>query len=73
MLFADLPEDILHHIFLTHFSGDGDSLARLATLSKRLNRIATPILYSHVTLDLDHADESRKVAFSSHLREIFAC
>ncbi|KAL3482831.1 hypothetical protein BJX62DRAFT_99236 [Aspergillus germanicus] len=61
MLFADLPEDIIHHIFLTHFSGDGDSLARLATLSKRLNRIATPILYSHVTLDLDHADESRKV------------
>ncbi|KAL3464945.1 hypothetical protein BJX64DRAFT_275364 [Aspergillus heterothallicus] len=61
MLFADLPEDIIHHIFLTHFSGDGHSLARIATLSKRLNRIATPILYSHVTLDLDRADESRKV------------
>ncbi|KAL2857991.1 hypothetical protein BJY01DRAFT_72184 [Aspergillus pseudoustus] len=61
MLFADLPEDIIHHIFLTHFSGDGHSLAGIATLSKRLNRIATPILYSHVTLNLDRADESRKV------------
>ncbi|KAL2822013.1 hypothetical protein BJX63DRAFT_180274 [Aspergillus granulosus] len=61
MLFADLPEDIIHHIFLAHFSRDGHNLARIATLSKRLNRIATPILYSHVTLDLDRADESRKV------------
>ncbi|KAL2870468.1 uncharacterized protein BJX67DRAFT_285440 [Aspergillus lucknowensis] len=61
MLLADLPEEILHHIFSNHFSKDNHSLALLASLSKRFNRIATPILYSHVTLGVEDGDESRKV------------
>ncbi|KAL2835277.1 hypothetical protein BDW59DRAFT_5960 [Aspergillus cavernicola] len=61
MLFADLPEDILRLVFTTHFARDMRTLALLAALSRRLNRITTPILYSHVTLGLDDVDESRKV------------
>ncbi|KAL4922294.1 hypothetical protein BDW62DRAFT_207607 [Aspergillus aurantiobrunneus] len=61
MLFADLPEEILLHILTTCFKRDSQTLVLLATLSKRFHRIVTPILYSHVTLSLDDADESRKV------------
>ncbi|KAL4785250.1 hypothetical protein BJX76DRAFT_347160 [Aspergillus varians] len=61
MLFADLPEEIVLHLFTTYFERDPQTLVLLATLSKRFHRIATPILYSHVTLCLDDDDESRKV------------
>ncbi|KAI9371610.1 hypothetical protein BJX61DRAFT_17384 [Aspergillus egyptiacus] len=61
MFFADLPEDILRLVVITHFAGDLQTLALLATLSKRLNHIAIPILYSHVTLTTDDYDDSRKV------------
>ncbi|KAL4873040.1 hypothetical protein BDV12DRAFT_161223 [Aspergillus spectabilis] len=61
MLFANLPEDILWYILATCFDRDSQTLAVLAILSKKFNRITTPILYSHVTLGLDDADESRKV------------
>ncbi|KAL3479952.1 hypothetical protein BJX99DRAFT_55019 [Aspergillus californicus] len=61
MPFADLPEDVLRLVFTTHFAGDIRTLAFLATLSKRLNQITTPILYSHVSLFLEDKDKSRKV------------
>ncbi|KAL4886976.1 hypothetical protein BJY04DRAFT_44402 [Aspergillus karnatakaensis] len=61
MLFANLPEDVLWYILATNFDRDSHTLAVLALLSKRFNRITTPILYAHVTLGLDEADESRKV------------
>ncbi|RDW81176.1 uncharacterized protein DSM5745_04733 [Aspergillus mulundensis] len=61
MLFANLPEELLWHIFTTYFERDSHTLALLATLNKRFHRITTPILYSHVTLSLDNGDESRNV------------
>ncbi|KAL5001845.1 hypothetical protein BDV10DRAFT_139210 [Aspergillus recurvatus] len=61
MLFADLPEELLWHIFATYFGRDSHTLVLLATLNKRFRRITTPILYSHVTLSLADGDESRKV------------
>ncbi|KAL4764155.1 uncharacterized protein BDW70DRAFT_148128 [Aspergillus foveolatus] len=61
MLFADLPEELLWHIFITYFGRDSHTLVLLATLNKRFHRITTPILYSHVTLSLVDGDESRKV------------
>jgi hypothetical protein len=61
MLFADLPEELLLYIFATYFDRDSHTLLLIATLNKRFHRIITPILYSHVTLGLDDADESRKV------------
>ncbi|KAL4804499.1 hypothetical protein BDV18DRAFT_31944 [Aspergillus unguis] len=61
MLFANLPEEILWHILNTNSGRDAQTLVLIATLSKRFHRITTPILYSHVTLGLDDADESRKI------------
>ncbi|KAL4908969.1 hypothetical protein BDW74DRAFT_75593 [Aspergillus multicolor] len=61
MLFANLPEELLWHIFTTYFDRDSHTLVLLATLNKRFHRITTPILYSHVALSLDDGDESRKV------------
>ena len=61
MLFADLPEELLLYIFTTYFERDSHTFLFIATLNKRFHRIITPILYSHVTLGLDDADESRKV------------
>ncbi|KAL5339445.1 hypothetical protein BJX70DRAFT_153122 [Aspergillus crustosus] len=61
MLFASLPEDLLWYILATCFNRDSQTLAMLSILNKKFNRIATPILYSHVTLGIDDDDESRKV------------
>ncbi|KAL4978648.1 hypothetical protein BDW66DRAFT_157884 [Aspergillus desertorum] len=61
MLFANLPEELLWHIFATYFGRDSHTLVLLATLNKRFYRITTPILYSHATLSLVDDDESRKV------------
>lgn len=70
MLFADLPEEILWHILTTYFERDPQTLVLVASLSKRFHRITTPILYSHVRLGLDDADESRKVSGSLAYRVV---
>ncbi|OAL44768.1 hypothetical protein IQ07DRAFT_491583, partial [Pyrenochaeta sp. DS3sAY3a] len=56
-----LPEELLDRII--HFLPDSHTLTTLCTVSKTLNRIATPHLYTHITLSSHAFTYLRPLAF----------